>query len=105
MNESTQLSRPSVISPRNEQISPERNGGDATARSHVGYDYDRDEEQGSHLLDYWRVVRKHLWLIIGISVLIPTLVGIYLIRKPDIYESQARIQVDLENANPLLGGM
>ena len=63
------------------------------------------DKQGVHLLDYWRIVRKHIWLILGISVLIPTLVAIYLIRKPDIYEAQARIQVDLENANPLLGGM
>src|SRR5205807_2783709 len=61
--------------------------------------------QGSHLFDYWRIIRKHLWLIIGISVLLPALITIYEIRAPDIYESQARIQVDLENANPLLGGM
>lgn len=69
-----------------------------------GYD-DAEKEPGSHLFDYWRVIRKHIWLIIGIAVLIPTLAAIYVIRKPDIYESQARIQVDLENANPLLGGM
>jgi capsular exopolysaccharide synthesis family protein len=106
MNESTQLSRPRVVSTRNEQITLERlerNGGDAT--SHVSYTDDRADEQGSHLLDHWRIVRKHVWLIIGISLVIPTLVAIYLIRKPDIYEAQARIQVDLENANPLLGGM
>ena len=106
MNESTQLSRPGVVSTRNEQITLERlerNGGDAT--SHVSYTDDRADEQGSHLLDHWRIVRKHVWLIIGISLVIPTLVAIYLIRKPDIYEDQARIQVDLENANPLLGGM
>lgn len=83
------------------------NGNDATstALAHAAYGYDRGEEQGSHLRDYWRVIRKHLWLIIGITLLIPTLVAIYLIRKPDIYEAQARIQVDLENTNPLLGGM
>src|SRR5215831_10558577 len=72
---------------------------------HSHYAYERIEEQGSHLRDYWRIIRKHLWLIAGITVLIPTLVAIYLVRRPDIYEAQARIQVDLENANPLLGGM
>lgn len=83
------------------------NGHEASnfALAHAGYGYDRGEEQGSHLRDYWRVIRKHLWLIMGITVLIPTLVAIYLIRKPDVYEAQARIQVDLENTNPLLGGM
>ena len=83
--------------------SMERNGGGAT--SPLRYADDRGDEQAVNVLDYWRIVRKHFWLIIGISVVIPTLVAIYLIRQPDIYEAQARIQVDLENSNPLLGGM
>lgn len=107
MNELTKLSRPNIPLSGNEQMTVERTDGSAgnTAVSHLNYPYDRGEERGSHLLDYWRVVRKHVWLIIGISVLIPTLVAIFLIRKPDVYEAQARIQVDLENTNPLLGGM
>lgn len=90
-----------------QELSLERkNGHDAAnALTSVGYDYDSENEKGLHIWDYWRVIRKHLWLIIGISVLIPTLVAVYLIRKPDIYEAQARIQVDLEGANSLLGGM
>jgi succinoglycan biosynthesis transport protein ExoP len=106
MKESTKLSRPGVASNRNEPIALERlerNGVDGA--SHISYADDNEEKQGVHLLDYWRIVRKHVWLILGISVVIPTLVAIYLIRQPDIYEAQARIQVDLENANPLLGGM
>jgi succinoglycan biosynthesis transport protein ExoP len=106
MNESTQLTGPGFVSTRNDQSTlerAERNGPEPTA--HINYSYDGEEKQGVHLLDYWRIVRKHLWLIIGISLLIPTLVAIYLIRQPDIYEAQTRIQVDLENANPLLGGM
>src|SRR6266852_367420 len=108
MNESTNLSRQEVALSGKEPIGLERtNGGRGIpGPSSITYPYDHGEEKhGSQLFDYWRIVRKHMWLIIGISVLIPTLVAIYLIRKPDIYESQARIQVDLENANPLLGGM
>src|ERR1051325_10124680 len=107
MKELTNLTRPNVALPVNEQVGMERtNGGHGNlGSSHLGYSYEREEEQRSHLLDYWRIVRKHIWLIIGISILIPTLTALYLIRKPVIYESQARIQVDLENANPLLGGM
>jgi capsular exopolysaccharide synthesis family protein len=89
-------------------MAPEKTNGAGVIAGipHAPYNYAlRDEEASSHLFDYWRVIRKHLWLIFGISVLIPALVAIYLIRKPDIYEAQARIQVDLENANPLLGGM
>src|SRR5437016_2625952 len=106
MNETSTLTGPQLSLQRNDQVELERSNG-AAPSSHLGYNrYDQqDEEQVSHLLDYWRVVRKRIWLIIGITVLIPTIVAIYLIRKPDVFESQARIQVDLENANPLLGGM
>jgi capsular exopolysaccharide synthesis family protein len=105
----TELSRRNVALPRNDQLtSSEGMNGERLfpAPTRLNYSYDRKgDEQASHFLDYWRIVRKHIWLIIGISVVIPTLVSIYLIRKPDIYESQARIQVDLESANPLLGNM
>ncbi|HBB95706.1 MAG TPA: hypothetical protein DC054_09980 [Blastocatellia bacterium] len=106
MNQSTNLSRTNTVPIGDEHIGLERtNGGHVLPGVMQGaYSYER-EERGSRLLDYWRIVSKHLWLILGISVLIPTLVAIYVVRKPDIYESQARIQVDLENANPLLGGM
>jgi capsular exopolysaccharide synthesis family protein len=81
-------------------------GGDPRgALSHFSYDDYRADQRGLHLRDYWHTLRKHLWLIIGITVLIPTLVAIYLVRKPDIFEAQSRIQVDLESGNSLLGGM
>ncbi len=60
-------------------------------------------EESVHLLDYWRSIRKRLWLVIGIAVLITSLAAIYMSRKPDIYEAQARVQVDLERVNPGLG--
>jgi capsular exopolysaccharide synthesis family protein len=105
MNESTNLSRLGVTVPGSGETGLEKTngGGGILGASHISYPYDK--EQSSQLLDYWRIVRKHLWLIIGTSIVIPTLVAVYMIRKPDIYESKARIQVDLENANPLLGGM
>lgn len=99
MSESTELTTARV---QDQSIDVERSP--ARFRNEVGYGYE-GENQGSHLLDYWRIVRKHIWLIIGVTLLIPTLIAIVLIRKPDVYESQARIQVDLENTNPLLGGM
>src|SRR5437763_1539898 len=107
MNESIQLSRTSVTPGRDEKVALSGNGNDAAPSviAHSAYGYDQDEDQAVHLRDYWRIIRKHLWLIIGMTVLIPTLVAIYLVRKPDVYEAQARIQVDLENTNPLLGGM
>lgn len=56
-------------------------------------------EDEVHLRDYWRAVYKHLWLVIGITVLVTMLAAIYMARKPDIYEANSRVQVDLES-NP-----
>jgi capsular exopolysaccharide synthesis family protein len=58
------------------------------------------EPDGFQLLEYWRAIRKRLWLIAGICVLVTTLVAIYMARKPNIYLAKATIQVDLEQINP-----
>ncbi len=56
--------------------------------------------EGLPLLDYWRAIRKRLWLVLGITVLFTTLTAIYVARKPDIYRARAVVQVDLEQTNP-----
>jgi polysaccharide biosynthesis transport protein len=58
--------------------------------------------EGFQLLDYWRAIRKRLWLVLGIAVLVTTLAAIYMARKPNVYEAHAVVQVDLEQANPAL---
>src|SRR5690606_34930064 len=57
-------------------------------------------QEGFQLLDYWRAIRKRLWLVIGIAVLATTLAAIYMARKPNVYQATATIQVDLETTNP-----
>jgi capsular exopolysaccharide synthesis family protein len=74
-----------------------------TAPSYTSYNLYNSIDDKAHLRDYWRSVRKRLWLVIGIAVLITSLATIYLARKPDIFEAQARVQVDLERTNPALG--
>ncbi|MCA1625193.1 MAG: polysaccharide biosynthesis tyrosine autokinase, partial [Acidobacteria bacterium] len=51
------------------------------------------------LINYWRIIRKRFWLVIGITVLLTTLAAIYVARKPDIYQARAVIQVDQEQPN------
>src|SRR5437763_179272 len=51
------------------------------------------------LREYWRAIYKHLWLVIGVTILVVLLATIYVARQPDIYEAQALVQVDLENSN------
>src|SRR5258706_10236091 len=78
---------------------------EAPAYRSAGYSYggESDPEGEVHLLDYWRAVRKRLWLVIGVGALITTLATIYVARKPDIYEASARVEVDLES-NPMFEG-
>ena len=58
--------------------------------------------EGMQLSDYWRAIRKRLWLVIGVTVLITTLTAIYMARRPNIYQARAQVQVDLEQSNPEL---
>ncbi|HEY0427889.1 MAG TPA: polysaccharide biosynthesis tyrosine autokinase [Pyrinomonadaceae bacterium] len=67
-----------------------------------GYGAYRDftQSEGFQLIDYWRAIRKRLWLVIGIAVLLTTLTAIYMAHKPNIYMAKAVVQVDLEQTNP-----
>ena len=67
------------------------------------YGVDPSAENEVHLLDYWRAIRKRLWLVIGLVILITTLAVINAAQKPDIYQATARVQVDLENNGALVG--
>ena len=62
--------------------------------------YNEYAQDGFQLVDYWRAIRKRLWLVIGLAVLLTTLTAIYMARKPNIYQAKAVVQVDLEQVNP-----
>jgi capsular exopolysaccharide synthesis family protein len=68
----------------------------------LDYGVENQEDGRSQFLEYWRSVRKHLWLIIGIVLLGTILASVYAARQPDRYEASARVQVDMES-NPALG--
>lgn len=74
---------------------PAPNGG-----AGIGAYRDFTSSESFQLKDYWRAIRKRLWLVIGITVLLTTLTAIYMARKPNIYKASATVQVDLEQANP-----
>jgi succinoglycan biosynthesis transport protein ExoP len=75
------------------------------AHSYVsGREVEPDAEEKIHLRDYWLAARKHIWLVISITLLVTTLATVYMASKPDIYEAEARIIVNVESPNPALGG-
>ena len=100
MNEATKLVKredePRDIARRMDEASAYRSPA-------YGYGTEAGPDEETHLLDYWRAVRKRLWLVIGAAALITTIVTIYVARKPDIYEASGRVEVDLES-NPMFEG-
>ena len=60
-------------------------------------------EDEIHLRDYWRTIRKRLWLIIGLVLIVGMIVTLRQARQPDIYQASARVQVDAESFSPAMG--
>jgi polysaccharide biosynthesis transport protein len=69
-----------------------------------GREVEPEGDEKIHLRDYWVAARKHLWLVVSITMLVTTLATIYMASKPDIYEAEARVIVNAESPNPALGG-
>ncbi|MGH9968590.1 MAG: GumC family protein, partial [Pyrinomonadaceae bacterium] len=69
----------------------------------LAYGEESPAEGEFHLRDYWRTIRKRLWLIVGLAVVVTAVAAIRQARQPDIYQSRARVQVDPESFSPSLG--
>ncbi len=95
-------SREIIQKPLNEPVELERHFEPQIVPGSGRYPAYRDNyaAEGFQLRDYWKAIRKRLWLVAGIAVLVTTLAAIYMARKPNIYAATARIQVDLEQMNP-----
>ena len=61
------------------------------------------EEERTHLRDYWKAVRKRLWLVLGLALLTTVVTTLVMLRRQNMYQAVARVQVDLENNNSALG--
>jgi succinoglycan biosynthesis transport protein ExoP len=85
-----------------EQRSGNPGGGPASNGYYTAEAYIAD---GPRLQDCWKSVRRHLPLVIGLTLLITSGVAVYMAFKPDVYQADAQVQVNLENINPQLGGV
>jgi succinoglycan biosynthesis transport protein ExoP len=56
-------------------------------------------DEAANFADYWRAIRKRLWLVITLVVLVMTLTAIYMARRPDEFLAHARVQVDPPQKN------
>jgi hypothetical protein len=91
-------SREIIQKPVAERVEIERAFEPALPSSNGGYGAYREiyASEGMQLMDYWRAIRKRLWLVIGVMVLITILTATYMARCPNIYQARAQVQVDLE---------
>jgi succinoglycan biosynthesis transport protein ExoP len=55
------------------------------------------EAEETHLRDYWRVIRRRLWVPISVVILAVTLTTIYNLRLPSIFEGITKIIVERED--------
>ncbi len=55
--------------------------------------------QQSPIFEYWRAIRKRMWLVLGVTVLLTTISAVYMAGRPNIYLASAIVQVDLEGVN------
>jgi capsular exopolysaccharide synthesis family protein len=85
-----------------EQGNGSRSNGYATPPI-VAYGEEAGPEGELHLRDYWRAVRKRLWLIIGLVAIVVSISAVRQARQPDIFQARAQVQVDTENFSPALG--
>ncbi len=69
----------------------------------VAYGEENSPEGEVHLRDYWRTIRKRLWLIAGLALIVSSIAAIKQARLPDVYQARARVQVDAESFSPALG--
>jgi len=96
MNESLELSR------KEKHLAPEGAQRDFTFSMSPLINADTRPGSRGSLHIHWRAIRQRLWMIIGITILTTVLAAIYMARQRDVYEAQARVQIDLEN-NPAVG--
>src|SRR5258706_15223895 len=102
------MKEPTEPAPGQSLIEDPRGAVERTLPPYARYDsYNEATTSGyNRLHEYWRSVRKHIWLVLGIVALVTTLTALYMARQPDVYESLSRVQVDLETANnPAIGAV
>ncbi len=105
MKEPTELSKALEIILRNSAVE-QTNGSTGNRYATppiVAYGEEASPEGEMHLRDYWRTIRKRLWLIIGLAIIVSSIAALRQARDPDIYQARARVQVNTESMNPALG--
>jgi polysaccharide biosynthesis transport protein len=90
------------LAPREVEFTAIAKPADSPPQSY-NYGVDPNAENEVHLIDYFRAIRKRIWLVLGLVALITMVAIVYMARKPDYFEAQARVQVKQEDTSTLTG--
>jgi capsular exopolysaccharide synthesis family protein len=52
-----------------------------------------------HLRDYWRIIRRRLWVPLSVVFVVVTLMTVLMLRSPSIYEGRTTVQIDNEQSS------
>lgn len=105
MKEPSDLSKALEIILKNSTLE-QSNGSARNGHSNppiVTYGEEATPEGEMHLRDYWKTIRKRLWLIIGLALIVGAITALRQARQPDIYQARARVQVGAETYSPAMG--
>ena len=58
-----------------------------------------EEEANPSFLDYWRVLRKRRWTVLGLLLLVVVTVMIGTLKQKPVYRAKAVLQIDKESSN------
>ncbi|MBO0799065.1 MAG: hypothetical protein J2P31_09605, partial [Blastocatellia bacterium] len=62
-----------------------------------GYSRIAGNEGSTNLRDYWRIIRRRLWIPLSAVTVVLTLATIYNLRLPSIYQGVSKIEIDRED--------
>jgi capsular exopolysaccharide synthesis family protein len=71
--------------------------GRETLTEFFGYDHHRNEveiQREVHLLDYWRVIKKRKWIVVGVLLVIVTVVAIRMVQARAIFEATGKVIIN-----------
>ncbi|HEY6121520.1 MAG TPA: polysaccharide biosynthesis tyrosine autokinase [Pyrinomonadaceae bacterium] len=103
MKEQSQLIRALGNLLENSSLQNGDDNGNLSMRSNFVYGDDLEGDGQTHLRQYWHTIRKRLWLIIGLVVIVSTVAAVKQAQLPDLYAARARVQVDTESYSPAMG--
>ncbi len=63
-----------------------------------GYGYGADPNNGIHLREVWRIIRKRKWLVAVIAAIATVLVTVEVHRTPSIYKAETTIEITKDGA-------